>query len=365
MNLHSSLKVNNQNMSTPDDDQVASALVADKDFISKLPDELKVQLFELLDTHGVASLRLVSRKWGIIGEEHLMKAGFIVPDIRGGGRLTEASNRPLIAKGIKTLILFIPDVNRRELDKLLRATVASRHARARRMRAIYAQLSPLDGDRVAGSRPEDPSPPGNYSPIFANLPNLDTIVVKSTSFADWHKEGIPSICHDLVPAECFALVVTRRRCTAILMSLNSLPTPIRKLVLDPLPISTFFLWAKWAKNSPQFSKESMTTLREGLAQLQDLTICVEQNGQILYEELGSFNRAKKPFGQFLKFTPQLRSLSFSFSRANQNSAAFSKTLLESHWPCLENLILSRVPCKFHDSLERSLQDVLVVLSKQR
>lgn len=312
--------------------------LADNDLISQLPTELKLRILRFLDVPGVSAIRLMSCSWAETGAELLLKAGLIVPNHRAITRLLKASSRPLIGKGIKTLILYVGQANRERLLDTLEDIGCCEHKQD-----------------VVWEKIEQGVPKGTFvdhlntwalERLFKRLPRLDYLVIKSTSYPFLHPPGqnIPSLV-DPVFAGCFDLLVTRQRCTAILKAVNSFPTPLRKLVLDPLPLSTFFLWST---ENPKKSEEITKAIEQGLSQIEDLSIHLENSDMVLPDDENSLDAAIKSFEHFFRSMPRLRSIQLHWTEIDETSSTFMRSFLKNKWAKLENLAFSSAPSMWAD-----------------
>src|SRR4051794_13814937 len=95
-------------------------VLSSRDFISQVPLELKSHILKLLPDEYVPSLRLTARAWADAGAEYMFKDGFTIrPHLADMRRLEEVSKSPHIAKGIKTIVIFMGDMRAMDFMKSL------------------------------------------------------------------------------------------------------------------------------------------------------------------------------------------------------------------------------------------------------
>ena len=309
--------------------------------LAGLPDEIKINIVRCLAVQGIAQLRLVSREWADLGAEQLFRGGFIVPHLPGISRLLEASDRPLIAKGIKLLVLYVPEVKPNAVKKAVANSVPCECCsfdNASIWEGIDSRIPSLISDpaHVAHLSTE------TFGRILGSFPKLDTLVIKSTSLASWYERDEPML--SLTPNHfptCFSLHVSGLRCSNILRSVKSLQVPLRKLVLDPLPLSTFFLWTPATPRDFERPTHIFKALEQGLAQLQDLAVIFDGGED-------SSDAAIEAFGRFFKCMPKLQSLTIRFSAYEGATMEFVRSFLKSRFQALTNLICICMPCLWAD-----------------
>lgn len=320
--------------------------LSDNDLISKLPDELKLRIIKNLDIPGVAATRLTSQKWAEIGAEQLLSAGLIIPHLLAMPRLLKASSRPLFANNIRSLILFVPEPIHKEIRKELKTMGGCKYLRDVRWNELEERMPKVGYVDYLNV--------WTLKQVFSKMPKLDSIVLKGTSFAFWHCKNcsIPSFIADIItisPA-CFNLLATRQRCTNVLMSLQCLPTPLRKLVLDPLPLSNFFAWSSETPKQQQAIKDAIT---QSLGSVEDLIIYFENTGMVLPDDEDAREAPTAPFQHFFQAMPCLQSLTIRFAETdheveNETSGWFTRAILWIKWSRLENVIFENALCSWEN-----------------
>ncbi|KAH8802829.1 hypothetical protein F5884DRAFT_486015 [Xylogone sp. PMI_703] len=352
-----------------------------EDLISKLPDEVKIMIFDHISLVDVQNLRLASLSWARFGGRGLFPGGvFIRPHRRGDMfRLLSICSRPWLVEHIKRVTIYLGDMSMQSLRSLL---VDQRNLAPLYPKSAYDELIYLIDRHATGvyNWMEQKDVHGTLQQIFMRMPNLESVatVSKDFPFCDLTPElqncwiTAQGIARYTDPFSFQVPALSFHGYRAVLQAMRCCARPLKNIVLDSIPVECFMDMETGPKlpnevfriNNTQARSPVSDKMRNLVANADSLKIGF--TGRFSHYSFMSFNIALT-ITSILESAQHLRFLDLTWSMEKlaspQFHTEFRESLTSCVWPNLERLWLTDLKLDSWDLLPflfrhaRTLQDV--------
>lgn len=331
-----------------------------------LPIELKARIISFLPALDVTNLRLICRAFAgvcVEGMFNVVSGGFIQsgtfsirPHIVDMTRLQHICNRPWLARMIRHVNIYVGDVDMVEFDQEVQAInkVTERECVWKSERRINRLL-----DQIIGNRNQH-CDPVILSRAFSLLPMVESISATSTRCpfsasettfcAAWERMLLrwnlePGSFFDAQDPSMPSLSGIKYL-SILLPAARRVKRPVRKLILDTLPIDLFI------RHDPQdINSYEMLVHTDFIREIQNMTSQV-QDLHLGFTRLGDRIMYQRPalaqaIGGFLGSMSYLRSLDFTWNMSwrydnDLFEGEWQTSFYNNTWPHLKKLRLSKV-----------------------
>jgi hypothetical protein len=333
-------------------------LDAKMDRLSLLPKELKDQIMENMFCKDIITMRLMSRAWALLGAENFFRDGFTIrPHLDDMTRLEGASQHPVISKTIRSIAIFMGDMEPEHLlDAIDRKVIKKDQRKAHDIadRMFHSQLFSRHCSKPL------------LCEILPRLPNLSSLTATSAQYPfagcgvdllwAWRMMIDPEYSiHEYEEMTYHDSDTAKERYHAILESSQNLASPLHKLVLDRLPVDCLvkLLKPEWLLEGGIDSEDAededwemeldpsrMALLGNLFSKVRELHFGIfglrdEYENTELARALGDV------FGKAHKLTTLILDWEIADSQTGSFNEAWQKQFVRHTWPQLEILRLRK------------------------
>lgn len=316
-----------------------------------------------MDVREIIKFRQMARKYADLCQPQLFKTGFSLrPQRDDMVRLAKACLVPEVAKGIKQLTVFMGDMS---LDQFMAGINVARYVSVPDKPLVPIQRL-FNTDSVHCKK-------DIMEAIFSQLPNLTSITMTSYTSPFWqeHEDMKPSNGKDKTRMHFEAIwehmeesssdfdrshfldsEKSVERYTSVLLATLKLPSPLRRLVMDPFPIDCFsrdmsHLTAYDSAVLPAdvgLNQRNFDQMKLAVANVEELEIGLIGSGDPT--TLYSGANLGKALGKFIGSMKHLKSLSLDWMVEEDVNEEFAKgwdkTSFGLHFEKLEDLRFANI-----------------------